>query len=516
MNKIFKKENLKPLLTLITICVAVAVLVAAVNLVAAPIIEAREREKVEEALRVVLPGAENFEEIELNESYPEAINSAYRADIGYVFVANTRGKEAMTVMCGVDSDGKLVQLDVISESETPDYKNRVFPLVLGDNGKYCGKDSESLELELVTGATLTSNGIYNAVKASLDAYTVAMGGEISGGEPEPSYERAESELLSLASQLVSGSAGFTKVELEGEFESLVSVYKENGGRGYVAYVLVISENYGTVESEALIYIGNDAKIKDINKLTWKTSDAIYGYVPPSAEEVDEFYSRLPGNNNTSIDGVELVTNATNTSTNVVSSMKEALAAVEALIRKDMPTPEEEVISLAGSLVGGAADFEDVTPSGTEYLKRIYRDKNGSGYVAYVVVISENYGTVESEALIHIGNDAKIKNINKLTFKTSDAIYGYVPPTLEEIDAFYSRLPGSDHVTIDGVELVTNATNTSTNVVNSIKEALSAAEDIINAGNQTPRALGIAILCVIVIGTAVAIVFLKKRRGGVRR
>lgn len=327
MNKILRKENLRPLIVLVAICVVIAALVAAVNLIANPIIKAREEEKVSGALLVVLPGGKDFEKLKLNENYPAGVNSAYKADIGFVFEVKTQGKEAMTVMCGVDNEGRLVKLDVISESETPGYKELVFPYVTGDEGVYNGVSYDKLELELFTGATFTSNGVYNAVKAALDAYVVATGAEVEP-EPEPNLAKDESEVLRLAADLVENSNGFTRVELNGEYESLVSLYRENGGKGYVAYVLVPSSTYkGTVESEALIYIGNDAKIKALNKLTWKTSDAIYGYDPPTPEEVDAFYNRFPDNDNLSVDGVELVTNATNTSTRVVESFEEALDAV---------------------------------------------------------------------------------------------------------------------------------------------------------------------------------------------
>ena len=304
-------------------------------------------------------------------------------------------------------------------------------------------------------------------------------------DPEPSYYRPESELLPLMAELTGADSGFTGVELEGEYQTLARVYKENGGSGYVAYVAVLSANYeGVVESEALIYITNNLKISAIKKLTFKTSDAIYGYVPPTAEAIDEFYGRLPNSTISSIDGVELVSNATNTSTNVINSIKEALGAIEELVAADMPTAEETVLGYATELVGGQANLEDLTPDQTKYVKRIYKDKNGKGYVAYVVVISENYGTVESESLIHVSNSGKISGIKKITFKTSDAIYGYVPPTVEQIDAFYSRLPGLALSTIDSVELVSNATNTSTNAVNSIKEALTAIADLIAADMPT--------------------------------
>lgn len=510
------KKNILPVAVLVIICIVVAVLLAVVNSLTAPVISDREEAQANAALLVVLPGAKDFEELELTEAYPDEIKSVHKADIGYVFKTVTQGKEALTVMCGVDNEGKLVKLDVIKESETPGYKELVLPFVTGDGGAYNGKDAENLEVELFSGATLTSNGIYKAVKASLDAYVVAKGGELAP-EPENPLAKSESEILTLAAALVPDAKGFTKAELDGKYNNLISVYKENSGLGYVAYVLVISESYGTVESEALIHIGANGKIKNLNKLTWKTSDAIYGYVPPAEDAVNEFYGRLPGNSASSIESVELVSNATNTSTNVVKSFKEALDAVAKLISLDMPTPEDELILMANELVGDGANLEAVDFDEAKYIRRIYKDKGDRGYVAYVVVISENYGTVETETLVHIDMDGKIKNVSKLTWKTSDAIYGYVPPTEATVNNFYNRLPSLDSASIDSVELVSNATNTSTNMRNSLKEALVTVDELI-ANDNSQENIPVKIIAAVILVAAIAaftatVIIKKKKRGG---
>ena len=44
--------------------------------------------------------------------------------------------------------------------------------------------------------------------------------------------------------------------------------------------------------------------------------------------------------------------------------------------KDMPTAENEVIRLAGVLVGGNAEFENITPDENKYLKRLYKANGG--------------------------------------------------------------------------------------------------------------------------------------------
>ena len=509
------KKTILPIIVLTSICIVVALLMGIVNMITAPRIEANALKKEQAALFAVFPTEEDgFDEMKNLEGLPQTVKTVYKAKGGAGFAISVATRSSyssgdMTFVVGIDNDGKIVGITLNNYQESKDF-GKDYPQ------NFIGKNADDYEsVETVSGVTYSSTAFKSAVGDAITAVKIAQGEAApeAPAEPEtPSLARDESEILSLAGELVSGSVGFEKIEISGENESLIALYRENGGKGYVAYVLVISANYGTVESEALIHIGNNGKISGLNKLTWKTSDAMYGYVPPTAEEVDAFYSRLSGASSSTIDSVELVTNATNTSTNVVKSFKEALAAADEAIKKDMPTPESELLELAETLMGAAADFENITPDENQYLKRLYKDKGGKGYIAYVVVISANYGTVESEALIHIGNNGKISGLNKLTWKTSDAMYGYVPPTAEEVDAFYNRLSGASSSTIDAVELVTNATNTSTNVINSFKEALTAV-DAVRASEKSiaPRVIGITVL-VVAVGSFVAFfVYNRKRR-----
>lgn len=331
------KKTLTPVIVLVSICIVVAALLAGINMFTAPEIEARAEQKLKDSLTVVLPGASGFEKIELSESYPSEIKSAYKADKGLVFETYVKGKDFMTVMCGVDNEGKIVAIDVISENETPGYKEKVFDKVLGEEGAYNGKGSSDLSEELVSGATLTSGGVYKAVKAALDGYTVYNGGTVDKEETaENPYVRAESEILTYAAELVPNSKGFDKVELEGENDYLISLYREKSGLGYVAYVLVISPNYGTPETESVIYIGNDTKVEAINTLTWKTSAAGWGYVPPTPEEAEAFYERLLGVDYYSLYDTKIVTKAASTSERVLDSFNEALTAVKEAEKSPLP------------------------------------------------------------------------------------------------------------------------------------------------------------------------------------
>ena len=482
------KKIILPIIVLTCICIVVAVLMGLVNMITAPRIAANALKKEQAALFEVFPTEEDgFDEVKNLEGLPQTVKTVYKAKggAGFAISVATRSNYSsgdMTFVVGIDNDGKIVGITLNSYNESKDF-GKDYPQ------NFVGKNADDYaNVETVTGVTSSSTAFKSAIGDAISSVKIAQGVDVpapeepenpSPEEPQnPSPARDEEEVISLAGELVAGAKGFTKLELGGEDKNLVSLYRENSGNGYVAYVLVVSENYGTVESEAIIHIGMDGTVKGLNKLTWKTSDAMYGYVPPTEETVNAFYDRLSGVSTSTIDSVELVTNATNTSTNVVKSFKEALAAADAAIKKDMPTPEAELLSLANTLIGNDAGFESLALENNTYLKRLFRNNGGKGYVAYVVVISANYGTVESEALIHIGTDGTGKGLNKLTWKTSDAMYGYVPPTEETVNAFYDRLSGANSSTIDSVELVTNATNTSTNVVKSFKEALVAADEAI--------------------------------------
>ena len=333
-KKIFSKENLKPIAVLLSICIVVALLLGVINMFTAPEILRRQQAAADAAKKVVLPDGENFVEIEITDAFPEEISAGYKSDAGYVFETSVKGKEpGMIVMCGISAEGKVVGVEVIADAETPSYKEKVFPLVVGLEGAYKDMDSSTLEAEVVTGATLTSNAIYKAVKASLDAYTVAGGGELAPSEE--TLPKTDEEIASLSATLMGVSVDdLVNVTPEESGDHLKRVFKDKNGKGYAAYIVVMSTHYeGQVETETLVHIGLDSTIKGINKLQWNVSAAApdWGYNPPSADEVTALYGELVGKNSETIDSVDLATGATNTTTAMVGSVKEALEVVEGII-----------------------------------------------------------------------------------------------------------------------------------------------------------------------------------------
>ena len=527
------KKNIMPVAVLTVICVVVAILLAVVNYFTAPEIKKNADRKVNESLYAVLDEAEGFDNVKLEDyaSKPETVQSAYKdkGGNGYVIVLETSTSYTsgakMSITVGIGTDGAIKGAKITQYSETKDFGKETYP------NTFVGLTSEDIDTSnkelLVSGVTYSSKAFKAAVKDALD-FAAILGGA-APVEPEPEVlPKTDAEIIALANALVGSGADLEDVTPD-ERDLVKRVYKDKGGKGYVAYLVVISPDYGTVETETLVHFTSSGKIAGVNKLTWKTSDAIYGYVPPTEDVVDAFYAKLKDNNSASFkekftgEGVELVSNATSTSTRLVNSITEAFEIVDSLVVNDMPTDETTVKSLAAALVGEGADLETVEIGTNEYVRRLYRDKGGKGYVAYAVVISQ-YGTPETETLIYTDNDGKIAGVKKITWKTSDAMYGYVPPTEDVVDAFYAKLPGNDLASIEsnftgeGVELVANATSTSTKLVSSIIESLEIIEEAIGTGEElpdtpadtTPRMVGIIILAV-AFASVVAVIVIKYAR-----
>ena len=254
-----KMKNIMPSIVLGAICLVVALLLSLVNSVTAPVIEAAQNAAANEALIVVLPEGKNFEEITLDEKYPAAITKGYKADGGFVFQATVTGKSAgLIVLCGISSDGKIVGTKVIADQETDDYDKNVFPHVEGTDGAYKGMDINTFAPYLVSGATLTSKAYGDAVKAALQAFTIANGGTVDVRDPEQILQDSCNEAL--------GTSGvkFSKWFATEVVEGVDSVYiaEDNSGK-----VFIIGETFVGVKADGtIVNLGNadESVIKTAN------------------------------------------------------------------------------------------------------------------------------------------------------------------------------------------------------------------------------------------------------------
>ena len=161
---------------------------------------------------------------------------------------NVTGKSAgLIILCGINAEGKVVSTKVVSDQETDSYDVKVFPDVEGENSKYAGMTLTDYSEYIVAGATLTSRAYANAVKAALQAFVVANGGEVD--------LRTEEEILldNLSAALPSANREFTKVFFVEKITGVDAIYSANNGSGYVAVIgetFVATDATGAVTGEA--------------------------------------------------------------------------------------------------------------------------------------------------------------------------------------------------------------------------------------------------------------------------
>lgn len=190
-KKMNPKEVLVPAVALFIICVVATALLALTNSVTSGKIAQNASEKETASRAEVLPEAKSFDEVqafgESGVTYCAGKNEAGEK-IGYVFTSSAKGYGGdVLVMTGVDKDGKITGVNILSHSETPGLgANSVKPEFRERfNGKSgvleVDKNSnDGQSVQAITAATITSRAVVGAVNLALDAYAEITGGASNG------------------------------------------------------------------------------------------------------------------------------------------------------------------------------------------------------------------------------------------------------------------------------------------------------------------------------------------------
>lgn len=167
---------------LLGICLVVALLLGAVNQVTKPRIDAIQKAKTETAMRQVLT-ADSYEKLGFTAANVTAIYQAVSGSeaIGWVVETSASGSQGIIDMIvGVDTEGKVTGVSVISHSETPSIGTKV----VADQSvldRFIGMSHATGEITVnsgsnrfdgVSGATVSSRGVTAGVNAALAAIGV--------------------------------------------------------------------------------------------------------------------------------------------------------------------------------------------------------------------------------------------------------------------------------------------------------------------------------------------------------
>jgi len=165
------KDILRPTLVLVIICVIAGGILALIYQQTAPIIAGNKKLGEEVARREVLPMASEFQPVKVDKDTIcyKGLDSDGKL-VGYTFTCEKEGYGGIIrTMVGIDTLSQISGIKVISQQETPG---------LGANctspeftEQFIGKDPKQLmvkkdggEIEAITGATITSRAITDAIR----------------------------------------------------------------------------------------------------------------------------------------------------------------------------------------------------------------------------------------------------------------------------------------------------------------------------------------------------------------
>ena len=171
------KYILRLSLILFVIAGVVALALAGVNSITAPAIEKLNAEKTQLAIEAVLPGGYD-EEITDYADATGLVSKVYKGANGYALEVKPGGFDnTITMMVGVDLDGNVLGISIVSHTETAGLgavaaattsAGEAFrSQFVGESGSVAvSKDGGTLDA--ITGATITSRAVCVGVNAALD------------------------------------------------------------------------------------------------------------------------------------------------------------------------------------------------------------------------------------------------------------------------------------------------------------------------------------------------------------
>lgn len=178
------KENFAPTVVLVVICLVATLLLAGTYQVTTPIIEKITKENADAARAEVLSAADGFEQMDV--TLLEGVTEVYKATNGAGVVVTTAFKGfggAVTVMTGIDTNGEITAVKVTdAANETPGLGTKAttpehLAKFVGQTAITNVEGGEGTRVDGITGATFTSNAVFNGVHAALEQFA-ELGGAL--------------------------------------------------------------------------------------------------------------------------------------------------------------------------------------------------------------------------------------------------------------------------------------------------------------------------------------------------
>lgn len=175
------KENIFPAIVLVCICLVVTLALAGTYSVANPKILDNQQKAADQARMLVLPEGDSF--TEYDGKLEAGVVDCYIADnkAGMAVTSEYKGfGGAVKVMTGISADGKITGVTVTEHAETPGLGTKAMvPEYLAQymdvTETVGGHINNDENIDAVTGATISSNAIYNSVTEALAQFKACGG-----------------------------------------------------------------------------------------------------------------------------------------------------------------------------------------------------------------------------------------------------------------------------------------------------------------------------------------------------
>ena len=164
-------------LILFLIAGIVALALAGVNSITKPIIDKLNAEKTQQAIAAVLPGGYD-EEITDYADATGLVSKVYKGANGYALEVKPAGFDnTITMMVGIDNEGKILGISVVSHTETAGLgavSAAQTPKGIAFRDQFVGQSGavsvtkDGGTIDAITGATITSRAICTGINAALD------------------------------------------------------------------------------------------------------------------------------------------------------------------------------------------------------------------------------------------------------------------------------------------------------------------------------------------------------------
>jgi electron transport complex protein RnfG len=160
------------------VCITVALILGLTYNITKPIIAAQVDREQKEALKAVVPGADTYEKStfgkgEYYKCFKKGALSGYA-----IYVVSPGYSGDINMLLGIDKTGRILGVEIISQSETPGLGARCVEVKSGQTGpwfleQFKGRDARSLALkgiETITGSTITSRAILDGLKTYAEVF----------------------------------------------------------------------------------------------------------------------------------------------------------------------------------------------------------------------------------------------------------------------------------------------------------------------------------------------------------